>query len=67
MTLQAQDDGASNHYWRLARRHQVKRDWCKITRCESRSEEAGHGPEARQSAMPLMAVCATMGQLCLKA
>ena len=47
MTLQAQNDGASNLYWRLVRRHQVNRDWDKITGCESRSEEAGHGPEAR--------------------
>ena len=47
MTLQAQDDGASNLYWRLVRRHQVNRDWDKITGCESPSEEAGHGPEAR--------------------
>ena len=47
MILQAQDDGASNLYWRLVRRHQVKRDWNKITGCESRSEEAGPGPEAR--------------------
>ena len=47
MTLQAQYDGASNLYWRLVRRRQVKRDWNKITGCESRSEEVGHGPEAR--------------------
>ena len=47
MTLQAQNDGASNLYWRLVRRHQVNRDWDKITGCESRSEEAGHGSEAR--------------------
>ena len=47
MTLQAQNGGASNLYWLLVRRHQVNRDWDKITGCESRSEEAGHGPEAR--------------------
>ena len=47
MTLQAQDDDASNLYWRLVRRHRVKRDWNKITGCESRSEEVGHGPEER--------------------
>ena len=47
MTLQAQYDGASNLYWRLVRRRQVKRDWNKITGCESCSEEVGHGPEAR--------------------
>ena len=72
MTLQAQDDGASNLYWRLVRRHQVNRDWDKITGCESRSEEAGHGPEAQHdwapvSAIAVMAVCATVGQLRLKA
>ena len=43
----AGDDGASNLYWRLVPRHQAKRDWNKITGCESPSEEAGHGPEAR--------------------
>ena len=46
MTLQAQDDGASNLYWRLVRLHQVNGDWDKITGCESRIDEAGHGPEA---------------------